>query len=245
MVCLNWRVVICEDQKSTRMYLKQLTEKKLPFKVIGEAENAKDAFQLFHQWSPDLLLLDVHLSDQTGITLAREIRKIDPYCIIVFITGYSHYLHDAFDTYATDYIQKPVQESRFLETLSRINKHLSLAAPTKKLVLSFRKEKVFLDPAKIVLIESKERKTNVITTGDNYEIYMPLKRLEDLLPPYFQRINKRQIINMEKTTKIETCVKEKYYMAQIPEIARKLEITPTYAPLFLRKLSYGALGGYL
>lgn len=64
----------------------------------------------------DLLFLDIMMKEIDGITLAREIRKRDRQCFIIFSTASADYAVEGFQVRAFDYMVKPVSYQRFKET---------------------------------------------------------------------------------------------------------------------------------
>lgn len=64
----------------------------------------------------DLLFLDIIMQEIDGISLAREIRKKDRRCFIIFSTSSADYAVEGFQVRAFDYMVKPVSYQRFRET---------------------------------------------------------------------------------------------------------------------------------
>lgn len=64
----------------------------------------------------DLLFLDIMMNNIDGICLAKEIRKQDERCFIVFSTASEDYAVEGFQVRAFDYMVKPLSYERFRET---------------------------------------------------------------------------------------------------------------------------------
>lgn len=58
--------------------------------------------------SPDVAFLDIELRNGSGLEVARKLKEINPKINIIFVTGYSDYMKEAFDMYASGYVFKPV-----------------------------------------------------------------------------------------------------------------------------------------
>lgn len=56
----------------------------------------------------DIAFLDVELGSTDGITLARQLKRIEPRIHIIFVTSHEKYAVDAFAIHATGYLLKPV-----------------------------------------------------------------------------------------------------------------------------------------
>lgn len=68
----------------------------------------------------DFYILDIMMPSLTGIDLAREIRKVDVDCIIIFLTSSDEFHRDAFHVEALQYLIKPVDKTMLYHTLDRV-----------------------------------------------------------------------------------------------------------------------------
>lgn len=65
-------------------------KKKGSFYEYRTASSATEALQAFHDFKPDIVILDVHLKGSTGLEICRQIRQITrnkKYIGIIFVTG--------------------------------------------------------------------------------------------------------------------------------------------------------------
>tara|TARA_B110000858_G_scaffold194218_1_gene248181 strand:- start:30706 stop:33840 length:3135 start_codon:yes stop_codon:yes gene_type:complete len=97
------------------------------YRVI-QALDGEEALRLFHQESPDLVLLDVMMPRMSGFELCKEIRKVEPInrlpIIMLTAKDQAQDLAEGFSSGANDYISKPFTKK---ELLSRIKTHLELS----------------------------------------------------------------------------------------------------------------------
>lgn len=78
-------VLIADDHELIRRALCQLFSSQKDFEVCGEAENGKEAVEMAHVFSPDLILLDLSMPVMNGIEAACELKRTMPMVpIIVF-----------------------------------------------------------------------------------------------------------------------------------------------------------------
>lgn len=81
------RIMVVEDDFIIKEYLKQLCEQ-CGCDVVGDAADAAEAFTVFQQQSPDVVLLDVRLGGKRdGVDVAKQIFETGSDARIVFITG--------------------------------------------------------------------------------------------------------------------------------------------------------------
>jgi len=74
---------------------------------VEAAEDAKTARQLFQDFNPDLVILDVNLPDDSGFNLCKEMRN--PQTLVLMLTCLSdtNYILEGFEQGADDYLTKP------------------------------------------------------------------------------------------------------------------------------------------
>ena len=75
---------------------------------------------------PTVCFLDVHIPGLSGVEAARQIGRR---AHIVFVTAFDHYAVEAFAQGALDYLVKPVEPARLMETVTRLKARLRVAQP--------------------------------------------------------------------------------------------------------------------
>ena len=92
------KVLLAEDHKivrqGTRLYLESVG-----VEVIGEATNGREAIELAGRLQPDVILMDIHLPELTGVEATRRIRHEYPDIRILVLTAYNEpaYVHALLD----------------------------------------------------------------------------------------------------------------------------------------------------
>ncbi|MGL4883645.1 MAG: response regulator transcription factor [Waterburya sp.] len=71
------------------------------------ASNCDIARQKFQSFQPDLVILDVNLPDDTGLSLCQEMYKTNVMIMMLSSMTDNHYILEAFARGADDYITKP------------------------------------------------------------------------------------------------------------------------------------------
>jgi DNA-binding NarL/FixJ family response regulator len=101
-------ILIVDDHPLAREGLKSIITSSNALKIIGEAENARDAIRMVKNLKPDLVLLDLGLPDKSGFELAREIRSMQPKTRIMIVSMHSKvdYIVKAFQAGATGFMVK-------------------------------------------------------------------------------------------------------------------------------------------
>ncbi|MFC7877578.1 response regulator [Isoptericola sp. NPDC057391] len=80
-------VLVVEDDFMVASIHRRFVERVLGFRVVGEAHSGADALAAVEALSPDLVLLDVHLPDMSGIEVLRRLRAAGNDLGVVVITA--------------------------------------------------------------------------------------------------------------------------------------------------------------
>jgi two-component system nitrogen regulation response regulator GlnG len=88
---------------------------------VLSAETAAEGLQLAAEESPDVVLLDIRLSDRSGLELFRDLRRLDPRSLIIFITGHgtADTAIEAMKLGAYDYLVKPLDAEQLRQVVDQ------------------------------------------------------------------------------------------------------------------------------
>ncbi len=114
-------VLITDDTAFMRMTLKNILEKN-GYEVIGEAEDGKQAIDMYDEHKPALVTMDITMPNVDGLTAIKEIIKKDPNAKIVVVSamGQKSLVIDALNAGAKDFVVKPFQPDRIEEALQKV-----------------------------------------------------------------------------------------------------------------------------
>ena len=117
------RVVLVDDEEYPRLLLKELLEESFPeIEIIGDADNADDAYEMIENEEPDLVFLDIAMPEKTGFDLLQMFDHPD--FEVIFVTGYDQYALDAFNHFAIGYLLKPIDSSMLTEVVLNAKKRI-------------------------------------------------------------------------------------------------------------------------
>ncbi|NBI86608.1 DNA-binding response regulator [Lachnospiraceae bacterium] len=117
------QLVICDDDLNDLAKLQQLLHKYsslnpgIQFDIAAFSDPALLAAQIQKDNPADIYILDIIMSNLTGIDLGNEIRKNNSKSIIIYATSSDSFALDAYDVHAVRYLVKPIGESKFFEAL--------------------------------------------------------------------------------------------------------------------------------
>ena len=115
------RVLIIEDEVTARNHLlKLLKAMDQGFEVAASLGTVKQTVNWLQQnEEPDLVFMDIHLSDGISFDILSE---YDLDCPIIYITAYDQYAIKAFKTMGIDYLLKPVSGEELSLALHKFRK---------------------------------------------------------------------------------------------------------------------------
>ncbi|PUV25857.1 MULTISPECIES: LytR/AlgR family response regulator transcription factor [Sphingobacterium] len=113
-------VLIIEDEKLNADRLKRLLREIKPsIQILDVLDNIADSINWFQgNESPDLVMMDIRLSDGLSFEILESI-KID--CPIIFTTAFDEYAVRAFKFNSIDYLLKPVEKKELENALIKLD----------------------------------------------------------------------------------------------------------------------------
>jgi two-component system, LytTR family, response regulator len=104
------KAILIDDESSNREVLRNILLMSCPdVQILGEAANARTAYELICNLAPDVIFLDVQMPVENGFDLLRKFETVP--CEIIFVTAFNEYAIDAIRFSALDYLVKPVEIS--------------------------------------------------------------------------------------------------------------------------------------
>jgi DNA-binding NarL/FixJ family response regulator len=105
------RVLIVDDHFILRMGLIASLKVDPELAVVGEADNGRQALQLFRQKQPDVVLMDLRLPDMSGVEVTAALCREFPKARVMILTSHDQEedIFRAFQAGAMGYLLKDVQ----------------------------------------------------------------------------------------------------------------------------------------
>ena len=114
-------VLVVDDAAFMRTMLKDILTKG-GYDVVGEAADGNEAVAKYNELKPDLVTLDITMPNKDGLQALKEIRANDPNatCIMCSAMGQQAMVIDAIQAGAKDFVVKPFQPDRVLESIHKV-----------------------------------------------------------------------------------------------------------------------------
>ena len=213
------RVLIIEDETAaSENLIAMLQEIDSEIEVLQVLESVQQTVRwLSSNPAPDLIFMDIHLSDGSAFTLFQEMEVTVP---IVFTTAYDQYALDAFTVNSVDYLLKPIKTSELTRALDKFKRwtqsdvmdylqRMMKMRPagsgnyTTSLLVPVKDKLVPVSMDDVACIYSTDRKTQIYLKSGQMMLYS--RSLDSIAggldPSKFFRANKQYIVARD-------CVKE-------------------------------------
>ncbi len=198
-------IAIVDDEEQFRFKLEACLDDYLDqHSIQADIDCFKDAEAFLIAFEPQkysIIFMDIYMSRMNGVEAAKEIRKTDESCLLIFCTTSVDHMPDAFACHAFDYMVKPADQTRVskvmddaLKTIPKLQKYLSVEADGQTLSIFY---------SDLISVTSSGHYLSVIQRGGRTivtRLTMPelLKKLEN--DPRFLIINRGILVNMDHVT---------------------------------------------
>lgn len=117
---MSLTALIIDDEALARQELQYLLERAGGVEVLAQGTNGIEAVDLIRTHKPDVVFLDVQMPGLDGFGVLKKLldRKVQmPQ--VVFATAYNQYAVRAFEVNAVDYLLKPFDRKRVMQTIEK------------------------------------------------------------------------------------------------------------------------------
>jgi DNA-binding LytR/AlgR family response regulator len=111
------KCIVVDDEPLARKVLKKYIDKVSSLELVKQCSNAMEAAACLHEFSVDLMFLDMKMPEMTGMDFIKTLPA--PSKIIV-TTAYSEYALEGYEYAVIDYLLKPISFERFLKAVNRV-----------------------------------------------------------------------------------------------------------------------------
>lgn len=207
------KVLIVEDETvASENLIAMLQEIDSSIEVLQVLESVEQTVRwLGANDEPDLIFMDIHLSDGSAFALFDVMEVHTP---IIFTTAYDQYALDAFAVNSIDYLLKPIKTTElkrafdkykrwskpdilaYVEKMMKLQPERSVQGCKNSLLVPFRDKLLPVSVSDIACIYSTERKTQIfMKNSETLEYNKSLDSIISVLDPNkFFRANKQYVV---------------------------------------------------
>jgi DNA-binding LytR/AlgR family response regulator len=230
--------LIIDDEPLARQELQYLLERGGGVEVLAQGTNGIEAVALIQTHKPDVVFLDVQMPGLDGFAVLKKLldRKV-PLPQVVFATAFNQYAVRAFEVNAVDYLLKPFDQKRVMQTIEKAAARL--AAPESasdakldalirlmeeqshggrshsgKVIVRAQSRLLLVNQREICFASIEEGTITVVTpTVEGHSNCRTLEELmEQLNPEMFWRVHRSFVVNIQHIREVVPWFKSSYQL---------------------------------
>ncbi len=126
------RVLLAEDHTIVRKGLRSLLDKESGIKVIGEAEDGRDAIKKTEALQPDVVVMDIAMPGLNGLEATRQLKKRFPEMKFIILTVHANeeYVLQTLRAGASGYLVKKAAPSELISAIQAVCQGESYLSPS-------------------------------------------------------------------------------------------------------------------
>jgi two-component system, LytTR family, response regulator LytT len=236
---MSLTALIIDDEPLARQELQYLLDRAGGVEVLAQGTNGIEAVELIRAHKPDLVFLDVQMPGLDGFAVLKKLldRKM-PMPQVVFATAFNQYAVRAFEVNAIDYLLKPFDRKRVLQTIEKAQARLSTPAESAsdakldallrlveeqtqspktssgKVVVRAQNRLLLVDQKEICFASIDEGTISVVTSAvEGHSNCRTLEELMDQLDPEaFWRVHRSFVVNIQHIREVVPWFKSSYQL---------------------------------
>ena len=239
-------VLLADDEQLAREELAFLLKDFPDFEILTTASSGLEASALIERLEPDVVFLDVNMPGLDGLGVIRRLQaKEIPLPFFVLATAHENYALEAFRLEAMDYLLKPIDRDRLVETIERIRRvvferqHLTEAAADPaplleepgerrtKLVVKVGQRNLIIDVSDLIYATIDEGLITVVTTHcEGESFYRTIEELQSNLDPeLFWRVHRSYLVNVNRIREVIPWFKSSFQIRMDDKKATEIPVS--------------------
>lgn len=244
------KALIIEDEIPAQIQLERLIGQTFPsLEVIAKIDSVNGAVSWLSVNTPDLIFMDVELSDGQCFEIFKKIEIKAP---VIITTAYNNYAIKAFKVNSIDYLLKPIDKTEFIAAVEKSIKLIEKPLPdyskieelfTRSMPKEYKKRFTVRIGDKILILNLSdiayfysEEKATFITTieGKRYISDLTLDALEEMLnPKEFFRLTRGCIANIQSIKTVSRYFNSRLKVSLIPTLDQEILVSRIRIPQFM------------
>lgn len=189
--------LIIDDNPNWRLTLSKFVEMNPVLKLVGVCESAFEAYAKLTENEVDLLICDIEMPDISGIGLAKSLPN-GP--LIIFVTSHQEYALDCYEVSPVDFLLKPLNFERFLQSIEKVRKRLLSQPEDMSLNPYFfvkdghSYEQVLYH--NVLYMKAQEHFLHIVTPNHTYTPMLSISKMEEQLKgDVFLRVHRSYLVH--------------------------------------------------
>lgn len=122
------KLLIADDEYLVLESIKMIVYKNVKdVNIVATASTGREAIEKAVSLKPDIVFMDIHMPGIDGMEAIRQIKNVNSDTLFVIITAYEYfdYAKEALNLGVFEYLLKPINKNKLIETLDNIKTHIS------------------------------------------------------------------------------------------------------------------------
>jgi DNA-binding NarL/FixJ family response regulator len=149
------RILIADDHLVFRLGLKSLLSGESDMVVVGEAATGRQTIEKFNQLLPDVVVLDLRMSDGGGLGALSAIRAARKNARVLMLSSYGNEeeVYQALNAGAAGYLLKDVGRDELSRAIRQVHAGKKWVQPSIQSLLSDRADRADLTPRELDVLK--------------------------------------------------------------------------------------------
>ncbi|MFT6844353.1 MAG: two-component system LytT family response regulator [Flavobacteriales bacterium] len=196
--------VVVDDEQVSRMAVEKCVLNTPHLNLVASYSSATEFSKHVGDEPIDLIFLDVEMPGMSGMEFVKAYRNIPQ---VIFVTSKTSYAFDAYQYDVTDYIEKPIDYTRFNHAIEKAIqiKHSLVEQPQdgQMVYLKTGSQLIKINLNELQFVEALGDYINIYTDNGRHTLLSTMKAILVKIEPFhFTRIHKSYIVNMNRVQKI-------------------------------------------
>lgn len=118
------KTLLVDDEPLALKGLRLRLEEFEDVEIVGTAANGREAIKKIRAEKPELVFLDIQMPGLDGFDVVKALAN-EELPIIIFATAFDKYAIQAFETHASDYLLKPIDEERLEQAIIKVREQIA------------------------------------------------------------------------------------------------------------------------
>lgn len=168
------KILLVDDHVLVRKGFASLLSKQKEFQVVGDAVNGLEAIQQARKFKPDIILMDVHMSECDGPHATRIIKQEMPDIKVIMLTvsDDDKDLFNAIKSGARGYLLKNIEPEKLFETLKKHQSGEPILSPgmMARILDEFQQDEDSISDKERLTVREKQVLQHVVLGESNRQI---------------------------------------------------------------------------
>lgn len=191
--------LIIDDDADWQKILTKFVQMNPLLELVGTCGSAMEGYAKMAELEVDLLICDIEMPDMSGLAFVKSIRFAP--CVI-FVTAHRDYALDCYDVSPIDFLLKPLDLNRFLQSIEKVRQRLSVlpGAASVEPYFFVRENHSYVQIAykDVLYMKAQDNFLEIVTNRQNYLPIMSISKMEEHLKgDVFLRVHRSYMVHRE------------------------------------------------